>query len=249
MSVEQIAQEYDRIAESLGLYPSFYEFITQKFLSYHLPATSSIVDVGCGRAQLLSSLVEHGYHALHGIELSPRIAGLARNQLPAAEIWVHDITAKPLKGRFQIAFMTEVVEHLVNPVAGLRNVYESLCDEGWLFLSFPNRLAFFPWYLLQPVVDKLRRWPDWHQRAQWLALPYEMRSLQPIDHSYAPQEVADFLRRAGFHIIQYDGMRLLPMLRIPGWDWTNNTVATLERVSRNFIPKFLYYRYVFVCRK
>jgi hypothetical protein len=79
-------------------------------------------------------------------------------------------------------------------------------------------------------------------------MPYEMRSSQPIDHAYSVAEVRGFLRTAGFKVESEHGLRMWPMLRIPGLDWSDRLVGLIEKNLRPYLPRTLFYRYLFVCR-
>ncbi len=247
MTSRDIVARYDAIAEQLGMNPAFYEFVARVLASYGVQTDADIIDIGCGTGSLLFCLAQHGYKNLHGVDLSFRAIELAREKAPAAKLWQHDILSGPIEGRYDVAFSTEVIEHLVDPICGLRHMHSSLDRGGLLFLTFPNRLAYFPWYYLKPVIESLSGMP-WIQRPlRWFALPYEMQSKQPVDHSYSPREVADFLRRERFRIVGTHGMWLWPMLRVPNWRWAETLVAVIERSCRPVIPKSAYYRLTFVC--
>jgi SAM-dependent methyltransferase len=248
-TTRQIAKGYDAIAPHMELYPAFYQFLAEACDLYHIAKDASIVDVGCGTGRLLAELAQRGYQNLSAVDLSARCVDLARAKVPTAMIRVHDIQSGPLWQRFDVVFMTDVIEHLTDPVRGLKHVHDSLIEGGWLFVSFPNRLAFFPWYYLKPLGDALRWWPWLQGWVRWFTLPYEMRSQQPIDHAYSPGEVTSLLQTAGFFIVRARGMRLLPMLRIPGLDWTERSMAAAERILRRLAPTWVYYRYMLVCQK
>ena len=88
---EQTKQSYDATAEdyhanTLKLLP---EVKARSFLS-HLPAQAKILDVGCGSGRDAGYFVEKG-HAVTGIDIAPKMIGLARVLVPEATFAVGDI--------------------------------------------------------------------------------------------------------------------------------------------------------------
>jgi len=244
-----LAEGWDRIAERMELYPQFYEFVADVVRIVSLPTNATIADIGCGTGRLLALLAERGYSNLTGVDFSKRAIELAQVRVPTAKLIRHDIVIGPLPYTYDAIFVTEVIEHLTDPRRALLHLYHSLAEDGYLFLSFPNRLAFWPWYHLRGLRHLVSWWPRMQYWIMWFTMPYEMRSDQPLDHSYTPRQVAEFITAAGFHILCRRGMRLLPMFRIPGLDFTEAVVARLERIMQMLPPQWWYYRYMFVCQR
>lgn len=248
-SSAELSEAYDRIKDHIRNNPQFYVFVAGVCTEYNLPKDSKIIDFGCGKGFLLKQLSETGYTNLSGVDFSKELAAIAVQNAPAAVIATHDLLSGPVPDTYEAAFLTEVVEHLTDPVRGLQNIHASLTDEAWLFLTFPNRRAYFPWYYAKPVVNLFRRWPAVHRRLGLLFVPYEMRTAQPIDHSYRPKEVAAFLEAAGFEIIGRRGHRLFPMWRFSRLPLISNSVEWIEQRFGSHFPTVAFYRYMFVCRR
>lgn len=80
-------------------------------------AARSVLDVGCGRGDLLARL--DGLRR-SGIEISEAGLGLARARLPDAELAAGDIQdGSPLPGPFDAITAVNVLEHLDRPADGL----------------------------------------------------------------------------------------------------------------------------------
>ncbi|MBI2888047.1 MAG: class I SAM-dependent methyltransferase [Chloroflexi bacterium] len=243
-----LSQAYDSVAEHTALYPAFYAWVAQHLTGMDVAPDATIIDIGCGTGRMLRELAAAGFKNLSGTDFSTACVELSKKAAPHATIWRHNVLEGPA-GRFDVALLTEVIEHVTDPVLALQNVAASLADGGHLLLTFPNQDAFWPWYylgrLLLPYLPKNGRLRHWFT---WFTLPYEMRSTQPIDHAYSVKDVRRFLGHAGFQVIQEDGMRLWPMLRISGLRWTELLMDWVDRHLAPVLPKRLCYRYMLICR-
>lgn len=241
-----LSRAYDDVAPELPLYPEFYRWVSGWVLRSGVPRDAAVLDVGCGVGAVLEALAARGYTNLAGVDFSERSVALASARVPGARVWRHNLVEGPLEP-VDAVVMTEVIEHLSDPVGGLRNVRASLRDDGWLILTFPNRDAYWPLIRLSGLArrvasPRLRHW------LAWFTMPYEMRSTQPLDHSYAVADVRGFLGAAGFRVVAEDGISLLPMLRIGGLGWVEALRAFTERTVGRLLPRWLFYRYMLICR-
>jgi len=244
-----LSHAWDNIAHRMEVYPEYYEFVAEGAAIVGLPLSSAIVDVGCGTGRLLSVMQRRGYNNLTGIDFSRRATELTKQRVPGCRTLVHDIVEAPLAEKYDAAFLTEVIEHLTDPVRALHNLHLSLRPGGFLFLSFPNRSAYWPIYHLRFVRKLARDRPRLRHWLEWFTMPYEMRSDQPLDHSYDRKQVAYFITASGFEVLQERGMRILPMLRIPGLPHAERLASWLERIAQRTSVKGWYYRYMLVCQK
>lgn len=245
----ELASAWDQVAARMELYPPFYAFVADALQQVSLPLDTRIVDVGCGTGRLLSVLAERGYRNLTGVDFSAQAVEITRQRLPAATVFTHNIVEQPLPAIWPAIFLTEVIEHLTDPRQALKNLYHSLEPGGYLFLSFPNRLAYEPWLYLRGLRHLVGWWPWLRQWVMWFTLPYELRTDQPLDHAYSPGDVAGFIQGAGLRLVRQRGMRLLPMFRISGLDFTEAIVARLERATQGWPVQRWYYRSMFICQK
>lgn len=133
-------------------------------LRRHLPPPPSrILDVGCGLGPYARGLMAAG-HAWMGAEIDPAdCAGLARLGLPHRQ--VDGRTLPFADGSFEAAICIEVLEHIDEPRAFLREV--SRVAPGRLIVSVPNceLLGYLadhlatPWHMLESThVNYFTRW-------------------------------------------------------------------------------------------
>ena len=84
---------------------------------------ASILDVGCGEGSLLRALADaHPGATAAGIEVTDNAVALARRNLPGGTFAIADITQGRLDLSFDLVVCADVVEHLVEDDAALRNM-------------------------------------------------------------------------------------------------------------------------------
>jgi SAM-dependent methyltransferase len=160
-----------------------------------------VLDAGCGAGEYVRALVARGADAL-GIECSEEKLALARD-LPAAlgrRIRPGDLQEIDFgTGRFDAALLNEVLEHVPDDRAALREAFRLLRPGGALVVFAPNRLFPFETHGLH-----LRRsgrpvshvWPG----LPWLPLSLLRVVFRPWARNYWPWQLARMLRESGFAV-------------------------------------------------
>ena len=116
--------------------------------------TPRILDVGCGTGANLKMLATHG--RAEGVDISPqavdfcRQRGLESVKLGAAEQLPYENSS------FEIVTALDVIEHLDDDVAGLREMRRVLCRDGRLLLFVPAFM--FLWGVQDDVSNHRRRY-------------------------------------------------------------------------------------------
>ncbi|MGH2354193.1 MAG: class I SAM-dependent methyltransferase [Chloroflexota bacterium] len=84
---------------------------------------NSVLDVGCGQGSPLEEIARHRPEVeLAGVDLSSHAIALARRRLPVATFHTLDLTKTSLDRRFDLVICSDVLEHIPDDVAALRNM-------------------------------------------------------------------------------------------------------------------------------
>lgn len=181
---ERIAQGYDVLAaEDMGMDTEFHE----RCVALHSGYAGNILDIGCGAGRLLQKIhaVTHAPAKFYGLDISEKLCEISRRNNPYTEVTRGDAEALPYKDdTFDIVFMTEALEHLLDYDKALSEVRRVLKPRGVFIVTVPNRdWARYDFY------DKLRN-----------------KKLQPIDdHYFRVNEIRNYLRNNSFRIVKYRG--------------------------------------------
>jgi len=83
----------------------------------------SVLDVGCGSGENLAALAASDRYELSGVDVSSEGIELARKRVASARLLkVLDVEREALPERFDLVMSIQVVEHIVDDVAALRNI-------------------------------------------------------------------------------------------------------------------------------
>ena len=103
-----------------------------------------LLDIGCGNGELLASAAARWpAAALMGLELSEPAVAKARHKVPAARLEARDLLVDPVPGDGDAKWAThavcsEVLEHVDDPVALLRNARNWLAPGSRLVVTVPG---------------------------------------------------------------------------------------------------------------
>lgn len=97
----------------------------------------SVLDVGCGEGSFLAELQkEFPAVKLSGIDVSSSAIAAARELVPGGVFEVVDILGKPLNEKFDLVVCSEVLEHLSDDVAAIKNLRQM--TSKYLLVSAPQ---------------------------------------------------------------------------------------------------------------
>jgi 2-polyprenyl-3-methyl-5-hydroxy-6-metoxy-1,4-benzoquinol methylase len=148
----------------------------QFFRHVRVPADGGrILDIGCSTGVFLAEARRRGWRHVEGIEISQSAAAFARRLLKC-EIHEQPLeSAKIADAQFDAVTVYEVIEHLPNPAAFLREIARVLRPAGTVTLSTPN------W---ESIWERACR--DVHR-----APPYHL-------NYFTPRTITALLKEAGF---------------------------------------------------
>jgi 2-polyprenyl-3-methyl-5-hydroxy-6-metoxy-1,4-benzoquinol methylase len=106
-------------------------------IAQRLPAGASIVDIGSGDGSQLVILSQRGFR-ITGVERDTRSVSLKGHAAPVFEGSAEALPPQLARGHFDAVMFKQVLEHLVDPVAALRNAAELLKPGGTMFVEVPN---------------------------------------------------------------------------------------------------------------
>jgi len=148
------------------------------------PGRGRLLDVGCNMGMLLRRAVARGWEA-EGVEPSPPLASLARERLGLTvhNCFLHELGADH-EGRWDVVALSDVFEHVTEPLAMLADARRLLAPGGILYVKVPNAR----WNLFkQFALARLGRAP---RQGVWDAYEHVVH--------YTHETLLEMLRRGGF---------------------------------------------------
>lgn len=145
-SLEKVYQHYSYIPTGATL-TKHYQALANELIHIVRPSKGSLfLDIGSNDGLLLSSIhAEDPSSRVVGVEPSSRIAGIARERgVQTINRFFDSVAAREVRSKFgrpQVITMTQVLQHIRNPLA-LLNLVEDLVDPGGV-LVLEGR-AYFP---------------------------------------------------------------------------------------------------------
>jgi SAM-dependent methyltransferase len=172
------------------------------------------IDCGCGEGDYVGALLARGADAW-GIEFEARkvYAARGRGDERSVRIARGDLEHTGFESaRFDLALVNEVLEHVPDDRAALREVWRILRPGGRLILFSPSRLHPLETHGVSTRAG--RRVPHWVPGIPWLPLALGRRLLRYWARNYWPWELRALVRGCGFEIVH------------TGWVW-----QTFENIS------------------
>ncbi|MBN2200926.1 class I SAM-dependent methyltransferase [bacterium] len=143
------------------------------YLERHVPGFRGrrVLEVGCAEAGFLAALTGLGMRPA-GLELESSRVDLSRTLHPGLDLTVGDITdpsvGRHFKAPFGVVVLRDVLEHVTDRKAALRNLRDLMEPGGYLYVTFPPRFSPFAGHH-QNGRSLLRFWPWLHLLpASWI---------------------------------------------------------------------------------
>ncbi|MEM4391117.1 MAG: methyltransferase domain-containing protein, partial [Candidatus Diapherotrites archaeon] len=235
LSDSEIANKYSQISDKVRL-PMFFYYRVALFLG-NLNG-KKVLDCGCGNGFLLALLSKKNPSAvLFGIDPVKKFCKNAKNKLGnIAIIKQGSIYKVPFKNNFfDVIIVTEVLEHLKNPIKGLRELSRKIKKNGKIIVTIPNGSAFNATKKIgENTSSKI---------LNYMLLPWEhpKKSIQPIDTLYDYDEILDLFKRSGFRIKRVFGYDYFPYLyNIPKINQIFSILLFPFFILLNYFPLYKY---------
>jgi ubiquinone/menaquinone biosynthesis C-methylase UbiE len=152
--------------------------VVRRLIARYAPPGERILDAGCGTGLNLRHLPVGST----GIDINPRNIALLKRRLPNHEVIEADIEALPFAdATFGTVLCTEVLEHVPDPAAALREFQRVVRPGGILIGSVPARSLI------------------WRLRFLSSTCPHS----EPFHHEYLPAEVREMLAGWSIQRISY----------------------------------------------
>ncbi|MEC4892941.1 MAG: methyltransferase domain-containing protein [Oscillatoria sp. PMC 1051.18] len=209
------------------------EFVGKYFLA-DLSPSSRILDVGCGKGELVNELINKGYQA-SGIDLSEEMLNFARQNAPRGEFIVGDICSLEMPPTYQAIISSSTVFNYILSLEDLekafRNVYNALLAKGWFGFDlsegeivsendssiaeefsgdFADNYAWLQRTIYTPA-NKL--WQIKHITFRLLGRSWQRKDVDCQAKGYSRTEVQAILENIGFEkVVLHDVSQDVPLL-------------------------------------
>jgi 2-polyprenyl-3-methyl-5-hydroxy-6-metoxy-1,4-benzoquinol methylase len=107
-----------------------------------LGRTGRLLEVGCGRGELLRGAANAGWN-VGGIEMTETFARVADERFGVPVEVSPAETAATLREGWDVVVLAAVLEHVYDPITLLRRVHDGLRPGGLLFIDVPNECSFY----------------------------------------------------------------------------------------------------------
>jgi SAM-dependent methyltransferase len=172
-----------------------------------------LLDIGCATGVFLNEMRHHGVWELYGIEPAASAAEFARRRF-GLQIFQGTLldTAYP-DDFFDVVTMWDVLEHVADPQAHLREIGRILKPGGWLALKVPDLSSwearlFGPYWAGHEAPRHLFGFSRYVLTRQLVDLGFEAPETARLGGDYAT-----FMLSAGYWLDAHGGARLAPAVR------------------------------------
>lgn len=215
---EKLRERFDCLAQSIVTWKKknrYYYDDMYRYFQFLVPENLSILMLGSGTGDLLAAL--NPSRGL-GIDISPKIVGLAKKRHPHLEFRVGDAdNLEELHETFDVIVMTDIIGHLQDIEEKLRGLHRFCHKNTRLIICYFN-------FLWEPVIRFAQK--------LHLAMP------QGLKNWLSANDIEGLLHLADFELIKEERRLLLPK-RIPLLSTlVNRYIAPLPGIRRLCLSEF-----------
>ena len=139
-----------------------------------------LIDIGCGAGWLCERLLHFG--KVTGTDLADEVLERAKDRLPQVCFVAGDFFDLRFEDeQFDVAIALEVLSHVADQPAFLRQIARLLKKGGLLMLATQNRPVLERWSEIGgPIPGQIRRWVDSSSLRQLLASDFELLEMTSV---------------------------------------------------------------------
>lgn len=107
----------------------------------HFQKGGKLLDIGCATGEFLQETSRRPGWQVYGVEPGEKPSAIARSR--GLDVFTGFLEEDPFPGiQFEVVTLWNVIEHLPDPLAALKSIYQRLQPGGWLVFSTPNLNSF-----------------------------------------------------------------------------------------------------------
>jgi 2-polyprenyl-3-methyl-5-hydroxy-6-metoxy-1,4-benzoquinol methylase len=180
----------------------------------------AILEIGCGVGKLCNRLYEMGYENITGTDISPSAVAYGKNRFPHLNLLAMDASAVAFPDeRFDVCLSFDLIEHLPDVDAHLREVLRILKPAGKYLFQTPNMLSNA---VYETIIRKSFVWRIYHPSLQlWWTLRKRLLNAGFVKVGFIKiPPVSDYKLRQISKFTRW-GLRLIPWRYLPIFLQTN----------------------------
>lgn len=151
------------------------------------------LEIGFGRGAMLLAAEELGFE-VSGIEVSAAFLEAMRTRAPQLDLYGGALPELPLPAeRYDLVYLSQVLEHLLEPRSYLEAIHRILRPGGSVFISVPNEASLY--FRMASAYKRARDGSTYHLAP--LYAPYHI-------YGFTRKALTSLLEQVGFRVVAFD---------------------------------------------
>ena len=146
---------------------------------------SAVLDVGCATGSLLAVFKDRGFRDVEGLDPSPTCAAIALQEHEIRVLTGSASDVPDLSKRYGLVTLSEVLEHLLDPIQVLRDIRQVLESTGLIMVEVPDVEGF----------------------SSCAKAPFQEFSMEHVNF-FSSASIASAMARAGFERVAAERLRI-----------------------------------------